>query len=107
MLNYNDDDYAEGYSQIKEVFRVLSKDDILKPYIFDNDFRSNIDGNNIGYKLYVFDIKYQKEIESAQPIKVDFKIDEVVPAGIYGYTLVYANKLLSISNDGQRHFDLI
>ena len=107
LLNYNDDDYSEGYAQIKEAFRALSKDDILKPYISDNDFRSTNDGNNIGYNLYVFDIRYQKKFESSQPIKVEFKFDGVKPAGIYGYALVLPNKLTSISSDGQRHFDII
>ena len=105
LLNYNDDDYSQGYSQIKEAFRALTHDDVLKPYISDHDFRSSNDGNNIGYNLYVFDIRYQKNFESAQPIKVEFKF--VVPAGIYGYALVLTNKLVSISSDGQRHFDLI
>ena len=40
LLNYNDDDYNQGYGQIKEAFRALTKDDILQPYISDNDFRS-------------------------------------------------------------------
>ena len=106
-LNYNDDDYRQGYSQIEEAFRALTKDDILKPYISDNEFRSTNDGNNIGYNLYVFDIRYQKNFESAQPIKVEFKFNGVIPAGIYGYALVLTNKLISISSDGQRHFDLI
>ena len=107
LLNYNDDDYSQGYSQIEETFRALSKDDILKPYRSDNDFRSTKDGNNIGYKLHVFDIRYQKNFESAQPIKVEFKFDGVITAGIYGYALVSTTKLISISSDGQRHFDLI
>ena len=106
-MNYNDDVYNQGYSQIIEAFRALSKDDILKPYIFDNDCRSTNDGNNIGYNLYVFDIRYLKKFESVQPIKVEVVIDGVVPAGIYGYALVLTNKLISISSDGQRHFDLI
>ena len=55
LLNYNEDDYSERYARIKEAFRAVSKGDILKPYISDNDFRSTNDGNNIGYNLYVFD----------------------------------------------------
>ena len=39
ILHYNDDDYSQAYGQIKEVFRALTKDDILQPYISDNDFR--------------------------------------------------------------------
>ena len=52
-------------------------------------------------------MKYQKNIEKAQPIKVEFKFSENVPAGIYGYALLVTNNLVSISSDGQRHFDLI
>ena len=29
LLNYNDDDYSQGYGQIKEAFRALTKDNIL------------------------------------------------------------------------------
>ena len=106
LSNYNDDDYAQGYGQIKEAFKALTKDDLLQPYISDDDFRSNNDGDNIGYNIYAFDIRYQKNFESSQPIKVEFKFDGVIPAGIYGYALVLTNKLVSISSDGQRMFDL-
>ena len=107
LSKYNDDDYSQEYSQIKETFRIFTKDDILKPSISDNDFKSTNDGNNIGYNLYVFDIRYQKIFESTEPIKVEFKFDGVIPAGLYGYSSVLTNKLLSISSDGPRHFDLI
>ena len=106
LLNYNDDDYSQGYGQIKEAFRALTEDNLLQPYISDADFRSSNNDDNIGYNIYVFDIRYQKNFESSQPIKVEFKFDEVVPAGIYGYALVLTNKLVSISSDGQRMFDL-
>ena len=106
LLNYNDDDYSQGYGQIKEDFKALTKDDILQPYISEDDFRSSNDGNDIGYDIYAFDIRYQKNFESSQPIKVEFKFDGVVPVGINGYALVLTNKLLSISIDGQRMFDL-
>ena len=106
LLNYNDDDYSQGYGQIEEAFKALTKDNILQPYMSEHDFRSSNDGNNIGYNIYAFDIRYQKNFESSQPIKVEFKFDGVVPAGIYGYALVLTNKLISISSDGQRIFDL-
>ena len=106
LLNYEDDDYSQGYGQIKEAFRALTKDNILQLYISEHDFRSSNDGDNIGYNIYAFDIRYQKNFESSQPIKVEFKFDGVVPAGIYGYALVLTNRLNSISSDGQRMFDL-
>ena len=106
LLNYNDDNYSQGYGQIKEAFKALTKDNLLQQYIKEQDFRSSNDGNNIGYNIYAFDIRYQKDFESSQPIKVEFKFDGVVPAGIYGYALVLTNKLISISSDGQRMFDL-
>ena len=33
LLNYDDDEYSQGYGQITEAFKALAKDDILKPYI--------------------------------------------------------------------------
>ena len=107
LKNYNDDDYSQGYGQIKEAFKSLTKDDTLKPYISEDDFRSSNEGNNIGYNIYAFDIRYQKNFENAQPVKVEFKFSENVVAGIYGYALVLTNKLISISSDGQRMFDLV
>ena len=108
LLNYNDDDYSQGYHQIKEAFKALTKDDILEPYISEGDFRtSNVAANDISYNLYVFDIRYQKNFTTSQPIKVEFKFDGVVRNDINGYALVLTNKLVCKSSDGQRHFDLI
>ena len=106
LLNYDDDDYSQDYGQIKEAFRALTKDDILKPYITEDDFRSSNNGNDIGYNIYAFDIRYQKNFENAQPVKVEFKFSENIDAGIYGYALVLTNRLISITSDGQRMFDL-
>ena len=106
LLNYEDDDYSQGYGQIKEAFRALTKDDIIKPYITEDDFRSSNEGNNIGYNIYGFDIRYQKNFENAQPVKVEFKFSKNINAGINGYALVLTIKLASISSDGQRMFDL-
>ena len=108
LLNYIDDDYSQGYHQIEEAFKALTKDDILQPYISEEDFRtSNVRAADVGYNLYVFDIRYQKNYNASQPIKVKFKFDGVVPNDVNGYTLVLTNKLVSSSSDGQRHFDLI
>ena len=57
LLNYDDDDYSQGYGQIKEAFKALTKDDMLKPYKTEDDVRSSNEGNNIGYIIYAFDIR--------------------------------------------------
>ena len=109
LLNYDDDDdYSQSYAQIKEAFRAVTKDDILQPYISDNDFRflsAKVD--DVGYNLYVFDIHYQKNYTASQPIKVELIFVGVNPNNINIYALVLTNKLVSISSDGKRHFDLI
>ena len=109
LINYDDDDdYSQGYHQFKETFKASTKDDILQPYITEEDFRtSNVRAADVGYNLYVFDIRYQKNYTASQPIKVEFKFDGVVPNNVKWYALVLTNKLVSISSDGQRHFDLI
>ena len=106
LLNYDEDDYSQGYGQIKEAFKALTKDDILLPYISEDDFRSSNEANNIGYNIYAFDIRYQKNFENAQPVKIEFKFSENIAAGVYGYALVLTNRLVSITSDGQRMFDL-
>ena len=72
LSNYDDDDYSQGYGQIKEAFKALTQDDILQPYISEDEFRSSNDGDNIGYGLYAYDIRYEKNFECAQPVKVEF-----------------------------------
>ena len=106
LMNFDDDDYSQGYGQIKQAFKALTKDDILQPYISEDDYRSSSDGDNIVYDIHVFDIRYQKSFETGQSVKVEFKFDKVIPAGIYGCGLVLTNGLLIISSDGQRMFDL-
>ena len=99
LLNYDDDDYSQGYGQIKEAFKARTKDEILQPYISEYDFRSDNNGNDIGYNIHIFDIRYQKKYQSGQSTKVEFKLDKIVPAGVYGYALVLTNILVSISSD--------
>ena len=106
LLNYDDDDFSQGYGQIKEAFKALTKDSILQRYISEDDFRSDNNGNNIGYNIHVCDIRYQKNDQSGQSVKVEFKLDKIVPAGVYSYALVLTNRLVSKSSDGQRTFDL-
>ena len=73
----------------------------------EDDVRSSNDGDDISYNVYSFDIRYQKNFESAQPIKVEIKFSEKNPAVIYGYALILSNRLVSTSSDGQRMFDLL
>ena len=96
ILNYDDgDDYAQGYHQIKKAFKALTKDDSVQPYISEKDFRSsNAAANDVGYNLYVFDIRYEKNYTASQPIKVEFKFDGIVHKNINGYALVLTNKLV-------------
>ena len=57
------------------------------------------------YTLSINDIR--ENFKSAQPIKVEFKFDGIVPAGIYGYTLILTNAIISKTSDGQRMFNLV
>ena len=59
LLNYSDDDYSQGYDQIKEAFKALTENNILNPYITEDDFRSFNDGDNmvIIYTALIFVIR--------------------------------------------------
>ena len=70
LLNYDDDDYSQGYHQIKEAFKALTKDDILQPYISEDNFRtSNVAANDIGYNLYIFDLDIRKILQILNQLK--------------------------------------
>ena len=100
ILNYDNDDYAQGYHQIKEALKVLAKDYILQPYISEEDSRtSKVRANDVGYNFYAFDIRYQKNYTASQPIEVEFKINGVIPNNVKGYDLVLTNKLVSVTSD--------
>ena len=108
VLNYDDDDYIQVFGLIKEPFRALTRDDILKPYISEQNFRSSKDGDDIGHILHVFDKRYRENFTASQQIKIEFKFfSGNSDAGIYGYAFVLTNKLVSISSDGQRHCDVL
>ena len=75
----------------------------MKPFIGPNSFRRF-------YNLYVFDITNQKDHIAAQPITIDFKFYNARGIDVRDYTafaLVLTNKLISISSDGKRMFDII
>ena len=69
LLNYNKHHYSRGYGQIKEAFRALTKDNILRPYISEVDSISSNDGNIIGYNMDSFDIRYQKSLKVVNRLK--------------------------------------
>ena len=72
LLKYKDDDYSQGYSQMKEASRALTKNNILQPYINEDDYRSSKADDNIGYIIHCFDIRYQKNFHCGQSIEVEF-----------------------------------
>ena len=108
VLIHNDDDYSQAHAEIKEVFGAFTKNDILPPYISDDNFRS-FDASvvELGFILYIFDIRYQQIFIASQPIKKEFIIDGVVFNDVNGYFLEIAKKLVPLSSNRQKPFDLI
>ena len=50
----------------------------------------------------------QKDHIASQPIRIEFNFTAAFGVAVYiAYALVLTPKLMSISSDGQRHFDLI
>ena len=76
LLKYDDDDYSQGYHQIKETFRASTKDNFHKPNIYDHDFRSSsLRADGVGYKFYLFVLRYMKNFTSSQPMKQELHFD--------------------------------
>ena len=73
----------------------------INPFIDLHEFRTN---NN----FYVFDLSKQRDPIGSQPIRLEFKFNAAINVADYiAYALVLTPKLISISSDGQRHFDLL
>ena len=53
-----------------------------------------------------FDIRYQQNFTAAQLIEEQFQFDVIVFNDVNGYALVLTNKLVSVSSNGQKPFDL-
>ena len=98
---YDRDKYDQAYSEIENFYHLNSETNLLNPFIDLNKFRTN-------YNFYVFDLSKQKDIIASQPIRLEFKFNAAIDVADYiAYALVLTPKLISISSDGQRHFDLI
>ena len=86
LINFDDDGYSQGHGQSKEAFGALTKNNILQPFMSEDDYRASNDGDDNGYNIHAFDIRYQKKFGSAQPIKVEFKFPKNITPGKYGFS---------------------
>ena len=60
------------------------------------------------YSFYVFDLSKQRDIIASQPFRLEFEFNAAFAVAEYvAYALVLTLKLISISSDGQMHFDLL
>ena len=99
--DYDRDKYDQAYSEIENFYHLNSETNLLNPFIDLNKFRTN-------YNFYVFDLSKQRDIIASQPIRLEIKFNAAIDVADYiAYALVLTPKLISISSDGQRHFDLI
>ena len=80
--------------------------------ISDDDFRLTIFNasgdatDDVCYIFHVPDLRYQNNFIVLHPIKVELNFDGVVSIDISRYDLALTKNLVSISSDGQRHFDI-
>ena len=99
--DYDSDKYDQAYSEIENFYLLKSETNLLNPFIDLHKFRRS-------YNFYVFDLSKQKDHIGSQPIRLEFKFNAAIDVADYlAYALVLTPKLISISSDGQRHFDLL
>ena len=99
--DYDRDKYDQAYSENENFYTLHSECNLLNPFIDLHKFRTN-------YNFYVFDLSKQKDHIASQPIRLEFKFNAVFGVADYiAYALVLTTKLISISSDGQKHFDLV
>ena len=102
QVDFNRNKYNEPYNEIRRFYKDYIKGEGA-PYLSFNDFKEL-------YTLYVFDIRAQKDNPSAQPIRVNFKFRAGYDAVANNYQAVASTltqKLIIVSSNGQRQFDII
>ena len=99
--DYDRDKYDQAYSEIENFYHSKSETNLLNPIIDLHKLGTN-------YNFYVFDLSKQNGHIASQPIRSEFKFNAAIDVADYkAYALVLTPKLISISSDGQRHFDLL
>ena len=99
--DYDRDKYDQAYSENENFYLLKSETNLFNPFIDLHKFRTN-------HNFYVFDLSKQKDNIASQPIRLEFKFNAAIDVADYiAYALVLTPKLISISSDGQRHFDLL
>ena len=99
--DYDRDNYREAYQELENFYQLQTETNLLRPFIDLYKFRTN-------YNFYVFDLSKQKDHIACQPIRLESKFSTaIVVADYIAYALVLTAKLINISSDAQRHFDLI
>ena len=98
--DYDRDKYDQTYCESKNFYHLKSETKLLNPFIDMHKIRTN-------YNFYVFDLSKQKDQIASQPIRLEFKFNAAIDVADYIFNaLVLTPKLISISSDGQRDFDL-
>ena len=102
QVDFERNKYNEPYNEIRRFYKDYIKGE-GSPYITFKDFKEL-------YNLWVFDLRAQKDNPSAQPISIHFKLRagyDAVPTNYQATALVLTQKVVSVSSDGARQFDII
>ena len=87
--------------KLKNFYILHSECNLLNPFIDLNKFGRS-------YNFYVFRLSKQKDQIASQPIRLEFKFNALFDVADYiASALVLTPKLISISSEGQTHFDLL
>ena len=99
-INYGTNNYNEVFKEIvsfNKDYNGLPYN--IKPYINHRTFKS-------GYRIYVFDTRYQSDHIGPQPIQVNSKFSAAV-ADVICHALVLTRKVISVNSDGNKMVDII
>ena len=102
QVDFDRNMYNEPYNEIRRFYKDYIKGE-GSPNISFKEFKEL-------YNLWVFDLRNQKDNPSSQPISVDFKFRagyDAVGADYQATALILSQKIISVSSDGQRQFDII
>ena len=100
--DYDCDNHDQAFYEIENFYDLHSETNLLNLFISLQKFRTSYNFFN------VFDLTKQKPPIASQPIRSEFQFSAAFGVADYvAHALVLTLKPISISSEGQRHFDLL
>ena len=102
QVDFERNKYNDLYNEVRRFYKDFIHGE-GSPYISFKDFREL-------YPFIIFDLRANKDMVSSQSVQAKFRFRagyDAVGANLQAIGLLLTQKIISVSSDGQRQFDIV